>query len=393
MLFRSDTITVYAKNDATIRTSVSKVYWGVKPILTLKSDSTTPISNGTVTYTAQLLNPVTGEPMSNRPLRVVFAENMGKEGTHATATAAGLYGQRLYQDVYGQSNTLGIKTDSNGIAKFYVTASHEAVTPIVFYDYPTFYTNVLYDSSQYLASFAGNNNEKFDARELNAKADIVTFTNNKYTITSDVTEAGAYASTNYSSGKAYTITVTDKDGKPLSYRVANIAIKELMSGYDSRARIVGATPGAASEVGKYNLATTADVLQPTITDGVGRYTKVAVKLDAKGQATFIIATDRVNTTVSPIVWIDGDTPERYTGITNGMLDKDLDTVQELPAATFIESRIVSGDFYEVTAPATVPVNGVAEFCYMLLNQNNDEIASVQPGTRVKIGRASCRERV
>lgn len=408
----ADTIIIAAKGNETLQ-DIAKVYWGIKQIVTVTPDITTPTSGGTVNYSVKLTNPITGEVMTGKTLKVLFKENVGQEGIHATATTIGYTaGQRLYQDVKSSTNdttprltnTLAITTDANGVAKFNVTANHESATPIVFYDYRTFFGEGLYDSAQYLSSFAGNGNDKFDPLELNAFADTVNFVNNKYTITSAETDA-VYASTNYTTGRKYTITVKNANGTVAKGAIANVAINQLVSGYDSRARIVavnskdGNQPKDLGLTDRFNFGDTTAVLSQyiadpssdtAIKDGVtisSKYIKVAVKLDDNGQANFIIASDRENTVVAPTVWIDGDTPDQYTGRTNGIYDATLDNKQDLATTSFVKSLVVDGlltvnddSAKDYTSNASVSGGtSTANFYYNLVNQNGDKLGEVYSG--------------
>ncbi|MGH4123085.1 MAG: immunoglobulin-like domain-containing protein [Clostridium sp.] len=371
----ADTIVAYAEENSAIRTEISKVYWGVKQILTVTADTVTPVSGGTVTYTAKLSNPVIGEAMVGRQLRVIFKENIGAEGTRATATSNNDFqAKRLFQDVNGQNNTLLLTTNADGIAKFTVTGNHESVTPIVFYDKETFYTNSLYDSSQYLASFAGNNNERFDARELNAVAPTAAFTNSAYKITSDVTVDSFCSSTAFTRGKKYVITVNKADGTVFAGGTINVGVNELLNGYDSRARIIATATGNPTTTPITFNNGSNNVLSGTVNDGEGKATKTSIILDAKGQATFVLASDRINTVATPVVWIDGDTPAMYTGKTNGQYDATLDTIQKLNKVTFVNSFINDGkltvtDNTEVSDSVSKIEN--ASFIFNLYDQTND----------------------
>ncbi len=271
-----DTVSVYPTGAASTR-DIASVYWGVEPILTLTADKKETVANkDVVTYTATLLDPVSGKPLANKILNVTLAENINtttKDDSFAVVTDAET-GKSVtpYQSATGEEE-LQVTTDRNGKATFTVSGNNTQATPIVFLDVPA----ATGDANSWIY---GDSDNRLDARELQVKGDTVVFegVQKNYQLSFDVTK-DVEAAVHYKYD--YTLTVLDKDGKPYAGGTVWVGLDELLD--------------------KNFSTNTKAVLEDA--DG-NQGTTLPVTLDSKGQATISVVSDTENDTATPVAWID-----------------------------------------------------------------------------------------
>jgi hypothetical protein len=396
----ADYVTAYVAAAPTVRTAM-KVYWGVDKILDIKAtdEDAANAGNGNVkSYKVTLKNPITGEKMRDREVLVLIRENIDAPSNAALSTALivnpysgikrGTY-QRMNNIVNGGLNqeTVTLTTNDNGEAVFTVTGINTKATPVVFFDDNWFYGRPddyawggLSDSSQYKPSYSGNDNDRWDATELQVEPAAVSFNADTYTFEQTaITDPYAAADTNitevikideieytvfkYRSGKTYTVTVKDAAGKPYNKGLVNIAINEYIDGVygtNTNARIVGlgTTSTNMKRLDDPNINN-----QVNLKDGLGYY-KIQATTSASGVVMFRIASDRVNDMGTPIIWVDQDNASPLTGTRNGILEP-ADPQKLLSQTTFVESAINSAAF------SAALVNSNLE---MSVDENDDVIS-------------------
>jgi len=347
-----DTVVAYTKANPKMRTNVAKVYWGIKPILSIEL-----LSNKKYTVTA--CSPFTGKVIPNFPLRVTFKENLKELVANTMIYTDTSPKQSVYKDV-----TLSLTTDSIGKATF-TLSGNDSVTPIIFYDYNTFL-----DKEDYM-EYAGNNNNKFDSKELMLELpSVVPEGASNVTITSDVLDDSTYPiSVGFKAGKKYTITVKDSPNA-----IVNVSLKELQSNTTNRSRFIGASTGKVENViGSWvgtNIPSNT-ILQSTVTDSVG-VRKFAINLDKDGTATFVVSCDTDKAVATPVVWIDKEDINMYGGKANGLLDK-VDLSTELPKVTFGAGNVTNARMKLVES---------TNIAYELLDDSKNVLFNAEVGSKV-----------
>lgn len=346
----ADFISAYPAASPAVR-DVAKVYWGVTPILSIEAmdkDDAVSITNGAAKqYKVKLRNPMTGEPMRYKEVKVMLKENIDTLELRSTAVVTNDFNgvrltpyQREYNIVTGglNQNTLSLVTNDNGEATFTLTGYNTKATPIVYYDSYEFFNQLpivqlgdyywyddepengatlqydyrtnswawsfqlpapigMPDTSQVAATFSGDYDCRLDATELQAEAKTVSFVLVGYTFTSTMNGEKFVAVSNYQTGRKYTVTVNKPDGKPYAGGLLNVRIEQLFDAVSlsnhTDARIIG-------EFEDFHMV--------DYVDGHDRYTAVQIELNAKGQASFTIASPTLNDIATPRVWIDQDVP-------------------------------------------------------------------------------------
>nr|CAH61071.1 S-layer-like protein, SllA [Lysinibacillus sphaericus]CAI29286.1 SllA-like protein [Lysinibacillus sphaericus] len=268
----NDTVTVYANGDRS-KFSTGYVFWAVDQHLTITEVTTgNTINNGAnKTYKVTYKHPETGRPVSGKVLNVSVLENI--DVTVDKLQNVTVNGVAVVQTSENNMRAAQITTDSKGEATFTISGSNATVTPVVF---EAASTNV-----------ANTYSPKYTADTLQAVASKITFGAIQAAYTIEVTrDGGETAATGVLNGRKYNVVVKDKDGKVAANEIVNVAFNEDIDGVISTvtsAQFVKIENG--KQVG-YN----------------GK--KITVTTNSKGEASFVIGSDAVNSYATPIVWID-----------------------------------------------------------------------------------------
>ncbi|MFB2518353.1 S-layer homology domain-containing protein [Lysinibacillus sp. OTC-L20] len=276
----ADQVVAYATGNPANR-SFAKVYWGVKPILSLTSKEGNTLDNGKAkTYTATYLDPVTGTPVKNQELKVTFKENIDESVTNdtnavATDVATGATAKPFESKT--DQRVLSVKTNDKGEATFTVTGANTAVTPIVYKD------------SDALNTSGWN---RLDVRDLQVKAEETKFVGGAYTFKFNKEEQFEAVA-----GKAFTyeVEVLKADGKPYAGGTATVALNELIDSSlttNTEAYIVNNSK-----------------VKP-VSGKTGVYT---LTLDKDGKAKFDVKADKTEVSATPVVWIDINSASNVQG--------------------------------------------------------------------------------
>ncbi|PIC56137.1 hypothetical protein CSV80_15845 [Sporosarcina sp. P12(2017)] len=279
-----DQVTAYPTGAPTVR-SIGYVFWGVDTILAVEDVTAgSTIGNGAnKTYKVVSKDATTGKPVANQTLNVSFKENI--EVTPDQLKDATVNGVDVAQLSNGTvTRAAQITTDSKGEATFTVSGKNTSVTPVVFAAYNT----------------ATTKDYTYDASDLQATASKVTFSANQAEYTLEmVRENGEVAATEGTNGRKYTLTVKNKDGNIAVNEIVNVAFNEDLD------RVISTNTEA-----KF-IEVNNDNTQQYFTGDKAK--KISVKTDSKGQATFVIGSDKVNDYATPIAWIDVNTPNAVEG--------------------------------------------------------------------------------
>lgn len=344
----ADYVTAYVAAAPTVRTAM-KVYWGVDKILDIAAtdENAASAANGNVkSYKVTLKNPITGERMRDRELLVLVRENIDAPNNASLSTAliTNPYGekattyQRMNNIVTGGLNeeTIRLITNDNGEATFTVTGINTKATPVVFYDDWTFYRGPddngydTPDNSQFKPTYCGNNNGRWDATELQVEPATVTFNASTYTFEqTPISDPYTAVDSAFKTGRTYTVTVKDSEGKPYKYGVVNIAINEVIDniyGTNTNARIIS----FGNDASHLNACTPTYQIQATTS--------------STGTIAFKIASNKVNDMATPVIWIDQDNASPVNGARNGILEP-ADPQKLLSQTTFVEAAVKSGSFF------------------------------------------------
>jgi len=276
----NDTVTVYANGDRS-KFSTGYVFWGVDRILSIEEVTAgSSINNGAnKTYKVTYKHPETGRAVSGKVLNVSVKENI--DVTVDKLQNVTVNGLAVVQTSANNMRAAQITTDSKGEATFTVSGSNAEVTPVVFEATPITTTN---PNGTVITT---GHTQKYTADTLQASAAKVTFGAIQAAYTLEITrDGGEIAATGVTNGRKYNLVVKDKDGKAAANETVNIAFNEDIDGVISTvtsAQFVKIENGR--QVG-YN----------------GK--KITVKTNAKGEASFVIGSDAVNSYATPIAWID-----------------------------------------------------------------------------------------
>jgi len=275
----NDTVTVYTSGDRS-KFSTGYVFWGVDTILTIEEVTTgSSINNGAnKTYKVTYKHPETGKPVSGKVLNVSVKENI--DVTVDKLQNVTVNGVAVVQTSDNNTRAAQVTTDSKGEATFTISGSNAEVTPVVFEATPVTVTNP--NGTVTTTGYA----QKYTADTLQASATKLTFGAIQAAYTLEVTrDSGEVAATGVMNGRKYNIVVKDKDGKVAANEIVNVAFNEDIDGVIST---VTSAQFVKIENGKQ------------VYDGK----KITVRTNAKGEASFVIASDTVNSYATPIVWID-----------------------------------------------------------------------------------------
>jgi hypothetical protein len=276
----ADQVVAYATGNPANR-SFAKVYWGVKPILSLTSKEGNTLDNGKAkTYTATYLDPVTGTPVKNQELKVTFKENIDDSVTNdtnavATDVATGATAKPFESKT--DQRVLSVKTNDKGEATFTVTGANTAVTPIVYKD------------SDALNTSGWN---RLDVRDLQVVAEETKFVGGAYTFKFNKEEQFEAVA-----GKAFTyeVEVLKADGKAYAGGTATVALNELIDSSlttNTEAYIVNNSK-----------------VKP-VSGKTGVYT---LTLDKDGKAKFDVKADKTEVSATPVVWVDINSASNVQG--------------------------------------------------------------------------------
>ncbi len=268
----NDTVTVYATGDRS-KFSTGYVFWAVDQTLTITEVTTgNTINNGAnKTYKVTYKHPETGRPVSGKVLNVSVLENI--DVTVDKLQNVTVNGVAVVQTSENNMRAAQITTDTKGEATFTISGSNATVTPVVF---EAASTNV-----------ANTYSPKYTADTLQAVAAKVTFGAIQAAYTIEVTrDGGETAATGVLNGRKYNVVVKDKDGKVAANEIVNVAFNEDIDGVIST-------------------VTSAQFVKIENGRQVGyEGKKITVRTNAKGEASFVIGSDTINSYATPIVWID-----------------------------------------------------------------------------------------
>lgn len=372
----ADFVTAYVSAAPAVRAN-AKVYWGITPILTIAAtdkDDAAEVTNGSVKrYKVTLKNPITGQPMKNKELKVMLKENIDTAELRSTAVVTNDFNaeritpyQRTNNIIPGGLNekTVSLVTNDNGEATFTLTGYNTKATPIVFYDAYKFYNELPYiqtwlingqlpnvvvmpDSSQFETGYAGNYNGRLDATELQVEPKQVSFVlvGYKFTATMDgdkyvavsnfyfndhtSPEALKAACENYSlSGRIYTVTVNKPDDKPFAGGLLHVRIEQL---FDA----VGLSNHTEARLFAFD---EDDEVIPA------PQKELHLLLNSDGEATFMVASPTLNDIATPRVWIDQDTPFAYDGYTRNNVYQEGEPTKLLDTLYFVNRAVSSNNF-------------------------------------------------
>lgn len=354
----ADSITAYVSAAPSVRSN-AKVYWGVTPILTIvatDTDDAALITNGAVKrYKVTLKNPITGQPMKNKELKVMLKENIDTEELRSTAVVTNDFNaeritpyQRSNNIVNGGLNekTVSLVTNDNGEATFTLTGYNTKATPIVFYDAYKFYNELPYiqtwlisgqlpnvvvlpDSSQYETAYAGNYNGRWDATELQVEPNTVSFVLVGYTFSATM-DGDKYVSVftdnfaNRITGRVYTVTVKKPDGTPYAGGLLHVRLEQL---FDA----VGLSNHTDARLYKSDFTGAPEQM-------------LTLTLGATGKAKFGVASPTLNDIATPRVWIDQDIPNFNNNFGRNGIYQEGEPTQLLETVYFVNRAVSSSNF-------------------------------------------------
>ncbi|WP_432702147.1 hypothetical protein [Lysinibacillus sphaericus] len=278
----NDTVTVYANGDRS-KFSTGYVFWAVDQTLEITEVTTgATINNGAnKTYKVTYKHPETGKPVSGKVLNVSVKENI--DVTVDKLQNVTVNGLAVVQTSDNNTRAAQITTDSKGEATFTVSGSNAEVTPVVFEATPVTVTNT--NGTVTTTGYT----QKYTADTLQASAAKVKFSALQADYTIDVTrDGGETAAIGYQNGRKYKVVVKNKNGEVAKNEVVNVAFNEHLD------RVISTNTDA------YFVELDANgsrVYKPTLK-------QITVTTDAKGEASFIIANDKVSTYATPVAWID-----------------------------------------------------------------------------------------
>ncbi|MFJ8102249.1 S-layer homology domain-containing protein [Lysinibacillus sp. NPDC096212] len=356
----TDEVTAYSTGDRS-KFSIGYVFWGVDTILSVEEVTTgATINNGAnKTYKVTYKNPKTGKPEANQSFNVGFIENMNVTSDKVkNATVNGVEALQLSNNT--ALRTAKITTDSKGEASFTVSGSNTAVTPVVF---------ALNDTK--------NNNEKaelYKASALQTTASKVTFGALQAEYTLEMTrEGGEVAARGVKNGREYKVIVKDKDGKLAKNEIVNVAFNEDLD------RVISTnTEAKFIDVDKDD---NQSYFPTNAADGKDTAKQISVKTNDKGEATFVIGSEKENDYATPIAWIDINT----SNAKQGKLDEG--EPKAIAPISYFQNEYLDGGAVKAyndaksTTKAVTDFKGneIATFRAELVNQSNKKM----PNTSIK----------
>jgi len=352
----TDSVVAYPTGAPTVR-SLGYVFWGVDTILNVEEVTIgETINNGAnKTYKVTYKDAATGKVEANKTFNVSVLENID-------VTADKLQNVKVEgKDVKQLSNntstiTAQIKTDAKGEATFTVSGTNAEATPVVFEAVPQFAANgsLVQYSSKYVAS------------SLQAKASKVKFAATQAAYILEVTRDGQeIAATGETNGRVYKVLVKDKAGNVAKNETVNVAFNEDLD------RVISSNTAS----GFVNTDTKAFYPNSTPTAGANVKSQISVKTDAKGEATFTIASDKVNDYATPITWIDINTSDAKQGKLDESEPQALGQISHFQAAYLDGAKLVGQKNGAGDATDKFEVSEKAVFSAELTNQSGKKFAS------------------
>ncbi|MGE7950645.1 S-layer homology domain-containing protein [Lysinibacillus xylanilyticus] len=351
----TDEVTAYATGDRS-KFSIGYVFWGVDTILSIQEVTTgDTINNGAdKTYKVTYKNPKTGKPEANQTFNVGFVENMNVTSDKVSnATVNGVNALQL-------SNNTGlaaakITTDSKGEATFTVSGANTAVTPVVFAP----------------NTATGEKAEVYKASALQATTSKVTFgaLQAKYTI--EMTREGSEVAARYKeNGREYKVVVKDKDGKLAKNEIVNVAFNEDVD------RVISTNTDAKFiEVDEDD---NQSYYPNNAADGKNNAKQISVKTNDKGEATFVIGSDKENDYATPVAWIDINTSNAKQGRLDEGEPKTTAPISYFQNA-YLDGASIKAYNDKNKAVKEFKGNETATFRAELVNQSNKKM----PNTSIK----------
>lgn len=354
----TDEVTAYATGDRS-KFSIGYVFWGVDTILSVEEVTTgATINNGAnKTYKVTYKNPKTGLPESNKTFNVGFLENMNVTSDKVkNATVNGVAALQLSNNT--ALAAAKITTDSKGEATFTVSGANTVVTPVVF--------------AQNNAT--GEKAEVYKASALQTTASKVTFGALQAEYTLEMTrEGGEVAARGVENGREYKVIVKDKNGKVAKNEIVNVAFNEDLD------RVISTNTDAKFiEVDKDDKQS----YYPTnAADGKNSAKQISVKTNDKGEATFVIGSEKENDYATPIAWIDINT----SNAKQGKLDEG--EPKAIAPISYFQNAYLDGGAVKAyndanskdKAVTDFKGNEIATFRAELVNQSNKKM----PNTSIK----------
>lgn len=330
----------------------------IKPVnpLSIEGDqqANNLINGSAKTYTVLLTNPASGKPVQDAALNITFAENL-KTNSFPQNNVWVTNGEGKlnipFQSDDGNQSVIKIYTDKNGKATFTITGSNATVTPIVFLDG----SNQAWDTKGGIE--IRTQDGRFEEMEYHAKAEPVTFTITPYKISvggqrtdyAAIADIDANGNIIEHNGREYRIKVLKPNGTPFAGGIVNVGVEELLD-----------IDGTNDYTSAYfvDFKNTADQY---LTQG-------QLKLDSKGEASFVLASTQVNDSAKPIVWIDQNYADNHQPGTlqNG---EPMSDSSKVPWTNFQPSRIDNGSLgakLEVKEEQSI---GEKTFTMTFLNQS------------------------
>ncbi|WP_399629256.1 S-layer homology domain-containing protein [Sporosarcina sp. SG10008] len=283
----SDDVVAYPTGAPAVR-SLATVYWGVDTILAITPTDDKQgnnVANGAnKVYKVTSKDPKTGKVVANQKLHVTFVENVGVSiDKTSKATVNGTNPMQLSNGT--AAVTAEVVTDSKGEATFTVSGHNTTVTPVVFHNEVNSKKEDVND---------------WEATKLQAQAaEKVVFGATQADYVIDVTRDGLEeAAVGVNNGREYKVVLKTKDGKVAANEIINLGFNEDLD----------------RNINTNTEAYFVDEDGNKVPDA--RTKAYTVKTDAKGEATFTIASDNprgIKDYATPIAWIDINTSNAQEG--------------------------------------------------------------------------------
>lgn len=362
---KTDTVTAYATGDRS-KFSIGYVFWGVDTILTITDvNEGTSVNNGAnKTYKVTFKNATTGKAEANKTFNVSVLENIDVPADKLqNVTVNGTAVAQLSNGTVVKAAQ--ITTDAKGEATFTVSGTNAEVTPVVYEAAP------VYDANNKVTSYSS----KYEASSLQASAAKVKFAALQAEYTIDLKRDGGEVAAigDKNGGRKYNIVVKDKDGKVAKNEIVNVAFNEDIDG------VIATTTKAkfikVDDDGNQSFYTKTP-------DKGNTESKITVKTNEKGEASFVVGSSTPNDYVTPIAWIDINT----SSASDGKLDKGEPST--LGAISYFQEEYLDGakltSYDGGTKTDKFKDAAVATFKPALTNQsgknytlaNNDKFTSV-----------------
>ncbi|WNN76867.1 S-layer homology domain-containing protein [Lysinibacillus capsici] len=338
----TDEVTAYATGDRS-KFSLGYVFWGVDTILSIQEVTTgATINNGAnKTYKVTYKNPKTGKPEANKTFNVGFVENMNVTSDKvANATVNGVKALQLSNNT--ALDAAQVTTDSKGEATFTVSGTNAEVTPVVYA----------------LNTTAGENAKSYKTSALQVTASKVKFAAVQADYTLELTRTGGeVAATGQANGREYKVVVKDKDGKLAKNEVVNVAFNEDLD------RVISTVTDAKFIDGDNEVYYTGTKAK-----------QITVKTDEKGEATFVIGSDKVNDYATPVAWIDINTSNAKEATLDEGEPKAVAPISYFQTAYLDGASVKSYDLNNKKQDKFKD-NAVATFKAQLVNQSDKVISA------------------